>query len=274
MCLEPTDEDKSDFPATRPPVRTRPYCCGESIYVKGRPLTSGAACTGSRRPKAFTEAASQEWHGVRSWRIFSSLPLNPLSSKPQKKSCWRPRKEPIGGTDRPEDLSEQSLEGIGVTARLRSAGSTERDIAGGPRCAGTSKEKGGSVGGSGQCLASHEGTQSCNGLADDQRVHLPCALIGVDCFGIGHEASDVVLEQDAVAAEQLARITDGFAAFDRAERLRERRMLIAHHTFVLKFARRSIIAWVDVTLPSMRTSRSWTSWNPPMGLPNCVRSVA
>src|SRR5258707_10090945 len=81
---------------------------------------------------------------------------------------------------------------------------------------------------------SYEGTQSRNGLADDQRVHLPCALIGVDCFGIGHEASDVVLEEDAVAAEQLARIADGFAAFDRAERLRERRMLVAHHTFVLK----------------------------------------
>src|ERR1700726_1305423 len=93
---------------------------------------------------------------------------------------------------------------------------------------------GGSVGGSGECLASYEGTQSRDRLADDQRVHLPCALIGIDRFGIGHEASDVVLEQDAVAAEQLARIADGFSAFDRAERFRERRMLIAHHTFVLK----------------------------------------
>jgi hypothetical protein len=55
-----------------------------------------------------------------------------------------------------------------------------------------------------------EGTQPRNGLADDQRVHLPSALIGVDRFGIGHETSDVVLEQDAVAAEQFARIADGF----------------------------------------------------------------
>ena len=78
-----------------------------------------------------------------------------------------------------------------------------------------SKEKGGSVGGSGQRLASYEGTQSRNGLADDQRVHLPCALIGVNCSVIGHEASDVVLEQDAVATEQLARIADGLATFDR-----------------------------------------------------------
>jgi len=56
------------------------------------------------------EAANQEWHWVGSWRIFSSLPLSPLSSKPLGKSCWRPGKEPIGGTDRPEDLSEQSFD--------------------------------------------------------------------------------------------------------------------------------------------------------------------
>jgi len=64
-------------------------------------------------------------------------------------------------------------------------------------------------------FTSDEGTQSRNGLADDQRVHLPCALIGVNCSVIGHEASDVVLEQDAVATEQLARIADGLATFDR-----------------------------------------------------------
>src|SRR5207244_8392770 len=153
---------------------------------------------------------------------FLITSLEPRSSKPPGKSCWRPRKEPIGGTDRPEDLSEQSLEGIGVTARLRSAGSTDRDIAGAPRC-GDVQRKGGSVRGSGQCLASYEGTQSRNGLADDQRVHLPCALIGVDCFGIGHEASDVVLEQDAVAAEQLARLAAGFPASVCAAGLRKRR---------------------------------------------------
>src|SRR5271170_6569464 len=52
--------------------------------------------------------------------------------------------------------------------------------------------------------ASYEGTQSRNGLADDQRVDLPCALVGVYRFCVGHEPSNVVLEQDAVAAEQLA----------------------------------------------------------------------
>src|ERR1700740_2329793 len=82
--------------------------------------------------------------------------------------------------------------------------------------------------------ASHESTQSRDRLADDQGVHFPCALVGVDRFGISHEAADVVLEQDTVATEQLARIANGLTAFDRAERLRERRMFIAHHTFVLK----------------------------------------
>src|ERR1700742_707780 len=50
-------------------------------------------------------------------------------------------------------------------------------------------------------LGSYKRAQSRNGFAYDQRVHLPCALIGVDRFRIGHEAPDVVLEQDAVAAK-------------------------------------------------------------------------
>src|SRR5260370_26535940 len=79
-----------------------------------------------------------------------------------------------------------------------------------------------------------ECSQARDRLADDQSVHLSSALVGIDRLGIGHEASDVVLEQDAVAAEQLARIADGLATFDRAERLGERCMLIAHHVFVLK----------------------------------------
>jgi hypothetical protein len=32
MCPQPTAEYKSDFLAARPLVRTRPYCCGESMY--------------------------------------------------------------------------------------------------------------------------------------------------------------------------------------------------------------------------------------------------
>src|SRR5882724_11522482 len=77
------------------------------------------------------------------------------------------------------------------------------------------------------CLASDESAQSGDGLSDDQRVHLPGALAGIDRLRVRDETSDMVLQQDAVAAEQLARIADGFPAFDRAERLGKRRMLIA-----------------------------------------------
>jgi hypothetical protein len=73
----------------------------------------------------------------------------------------------------------------------------------------TSEEKDGSVGGSGQCLASYEGTQSRNRLADDQRAHLPCPLIGVDCFGIGHEASDVVLENRSLSQSRTPTVSPG-----------------------------------------------------------------
>src|SRR5215475_10060878 len=41
--------------------------------------------------------------------------------------------------------------------------------------------------------ASDERAQSRDGLSNDQRVHLPCALIGVDRFRIRHETSDVIL---------------------------------------------------------------------------------
>src|SRR5712672_629206 len=54
--------------------------------------------------------------------------------------------------------------------------------------------------------ASYEGTQSRNGLADDQSVHLSCALVRVDRFRISDEAPDMILEQDAVAAQQFAGI--------------------------------------------------------------------
>src|SRR5258705_7536900 len=70
-------------------------------------------------------------------------------------------------------------------------------------------------------VALDEGAQSGDGLSDNQRVHLPGALVRVDRFRVRHEAPDVVLQQDAVSAKQLARIADGLAALDRAERLRE-----------------------------------------------------
>src|ERR1700722_3497611 len=45
-----------------------------------------------------------------------------------------------------------------------------------------------------RAFVSNEGTQSGNGLADDQRVHLPCALVGVNRLGIGNETADVIVQ--------------------------------------------------------------------------------
>ncbi len=72
-----------------------------------------------------------------------------------------------------------------------------------------------------------ERARAGDGPADDQGIDLAGALVGVDRLGIGHEAADLVLQQDAVAAEQLAGVTDGFPHPHRAERLGQRRVLVA-----------------------------------------------
>src|SRR5882724_10334579 len=71
------------------------------------------------------------------------------------------------------------------------------------------------------CAALNEGAKTSNRLADDQGVHLSRTLIRVDCFRIGNEPTDVVLEQDAVPAKQFAGVADRLAALDRTERLCE-----------------------------------------------------
>ena len=43
-----------------------------------------------------------------------------------------------------------------------------------------------------------------DGLADDQVLHLIRAFVGVERLGIGEEARDVVVGDDAVAAQHLA----------------------------------------------------------------------
>ena len=72
---------------------------------------------------------------------------------------------------------------------------------------------------------SHKGAEAGDGLADDQVLHLIRAFVGVERLGIGEEARDVVVGDDAVAAQQLAAPCDSLAAFGRAERLGERRMM-------------------------------------------------
>src|SRR5215471_13654281 len=45
-------------------------------------------------------------------------------------------------------------------------------------------------------------------LADDQVLHLIRAFVGVERLGVGEEARDVVVGENAVAAQQLARPGD------------------------------------------------------------------
>src|SRR6185295_2704200 len=51
--------------------------------------------------------------------------------------------------------------------------------------------------------SSDEGTEAGDGLADDEVLHLVGAFVGVERFGIGEEACDLVVAADAVAAQQL-----------------------------------------------------------------------
>src|SRR5262245_38041931 len=81
-----------------------------------------------------------------------------------------------------------------------------------------------------------EGAEASYGFSYDQRVHFARAFIGIDSFGVSNEATDMVLEQDAVAAEQFARIADSLAAFHRGEGFRQRRMLVFHQSLVLQLA--------------------------------------
>ena len=59
-------------------------------------------------------------------------------------------------------------------------------------------------------------------------------FVGVDRLGVGDEAADVVLEQDAVAAEHLAGPADGLPHPDGAWSLGQRRVLVAQQPGVLQ----------------------------------------
>src|SRR6201999_1225207 len=83
-------------------------------------------------------------------------------------------------------------------------------------------------------ISLNECAQAGDGLADDQRLHLAGALVGVEGFGVGNEASDVVIENNPVAAEQLPGPVHGFAHPRAAEGLRQRGLLVAVDTFVLQ----------------------------------------
>src|SRR4029453_1894744 len=71
-------------------------------------------------------------------------------------------------------------------------------------------------------------------LADDQCLHLPRALIGVESLRVGGIAADVVVEHNAVASQQLPCPMHGLAHPRRAVSLRQRGLLVAIHPFVLQ----------------------------------------
>ena len=64
-----------------------------------------------------------------------------------------------------------------------------------------------------------EGADAGDVAADDQRLHGLGALVGVDDLDVALVADHVVLEQDAVAAEQVARLGDHAARLARVVEL-------------------------------------------------------
>jgi hypothetical protein len=56
--------------------------------------------------------------------------------------------------------------------------------------------------------SARRGAQAANGFADDERIPRP--FVGVDRFGIGDEAADMIVEQNAVTAEEARQKTRTF----------------------------------------------------------------
>src|SRR5258708_7110948 len=75
-------------------------------------------------------------------------------------------------------------------------------------------------------LPLHEGAEAGDGLADNQVLHLIRAFVGVERLGIVEEARDIVIGNDAVAAQDLTAPGHRLPRFRRAECLREGRMVI------------------------------------------------
>src|ERR1700739_771678 len=83
-------------------------------------------------------------------------------------------------------------------------------------------------------ITSHKYTQSGHTLAADQRLHLAGALVGVESLRVGDKAADVVIQHNAVAAQQLPCPMNRLAHPHRAIGLRQRGLLVAIHPFVLQ----------------------------------------
>src|SRR5262249_40450461 len=84
---------------------------------------------------------------------------------------------------------------------------------------------------------SHVGAEPGDLLAHDQVLHLIGAFVGVERLGIGEEARHVIIDEDAVAAEQLSRPGNRLARLGRRERLRKRRLLFVKLPLVRELCR-------------------------------------
>ena len=51
---------------------------------------------------------------------------------------------------------------------------------------------------------SHEGPVTSDGLADDQILHLVGSFVRIKRLGVGEEARDIVVGDDAIAAQDLS----------------------------------------------------------------------
>src|SRR5215471_1832734 len=83
----------------------------------------------------------------------------------------------------------------------------------------------------------NESAEPGDRLADDQLLHLIRAFVGIDRLGIREVARNVVVEEDAVAAQQLSRPGDRLTRLGRRERLRKRRLLFRKLAFVRELCR-------------------------------------
>src|SRR6516165_2545611 len=85
-----------------------------------------------------------------------------------------------------------------------------------------------------KCFYLHKGAQSGDRFADDQRVHFAGALIRINGFGVGDKAANMIVQENAVAAEQFARMADRLAALDGAICFSQRCLLVGHDTLALQ----------------------------------------
>src|SRR5215471_1887442 len=85
--------------------------------------------------------------------------------------------------------------------------------------------------------SSREGAEPGDRLADDHVLHLEGALVRVERLGIVEEASDVVVDENAVAAQELSRPGYRLTRLGGGERLRQRRLLVRELAFVRELRR-------------------------------------